>query len=79
MIAVVLVAVGKIMVKCMVVIKREMSLVERSSVGGGNFWGLVQQKGPWKTTKNDVENARASMKQDKVFGGGIGVYCIRGI
>jgi hypothetical protein len=56
----------------MVVIKRKMSLVERSSVGGGNFWGLVQQKGPWKTTRHDIANARASMKQDKVSGGGIG-------
>jgi len=59
----------------MVVIKRKMSLVERSSVGGGNFWGLVQQKGPWKTTRHDVANARASMKQDKVYGGGIGEGC----
>lgn len=49
-----------------------MSLVERSSVGGGNFWGLVQQKGPWKTTRHDVANAKASMKQDKVSGGGVG-------
>lgn len=49
-----------------------MSLVERSSVGSGNFWGLVQQKGPWATTKNDVQNAKSSMKQDKVLGGGIG-------
>jgi hypothetical protein len=46
--------------------------VERSSVGGGNFWGLVQQKGPWKTTKMDLQNSRSSMKQDKVSGGGIG-------
>lgn len=52
--------------------KKEMSLVERSSIGGGNFWGLVQQKGPWKTVKNDVQNAKASMIQQKVSGGGVG-------
>jgi len=56
----------------MVVIKREMSLVERSSVGGGNFWGLVQQRGPWKTTRVDIQNSKESMKQDKVAGGGVG-------
>jgi hypothetical protein len=45
----------------MVVIKRNtMSLIERSSVGAGSFWGLVQQKGPWKTTKFDVQNAKTS-------------------
>lgn len=45
----------------MVVIKRKsMSLVERSSVGAGSFWGLTQQKGPWKTTKFDTQNAKTS-------------------
>ena len=49
-----------------------MSLVERSSVGGGNFWGLTQQKGPWRTTPADVRNAKASMKQKSTIGGGVG-------
>ena len=52
--------------------KNRMSVVARSSVGSGTFWGLVQQKGPWATTKKDIENAKDSMIQEKVGGGGIG-------
>lgn len=50
-----------------------MATVERSSVGSGNFWGLVQQKGPWKSTPADKRNASLSLKNRSIMsGGGIG-------
>ena len=53
----------------------KMALNERSSTtfsggAGGSFWGLVQQKGPWKTTYQDRLNARG--RSGPVLGGGIG-------
>lgn len=41
------------------------------TVGDGHFWGLVQQKGPWKETKQDRINANTSSKSIVVSGGGI--------
>ena len=38
---------------------------------GKPFWGLVQQKGPWQSTRGD--RARASMKDVPTIGGGNGV------
>lgn len=40
------------------------------SNGRGNFWGLVEQKGPWKTTMNDVTRSQQHLPS-KQSGGGI--------
>ena len=39
-----------------------MSTVQASmtSFGGNTFWGLVQQKGPWKSTPSDEKRATQS-------------------
>ena len=49
-----------------------MSTVEASmtSFGGNTFWGLVQQKGPWQTTKSDKD--RATQSKPNYGGGGTG-------
>lgn len=49
-----------------------MSTVQASmtSFGGNTFWGLVQQKGPWQTTKSDKE--RATQSKPNYMGGGTG-------
>ena len=49
-----------------------MSTVQASmtSFGGNTFWGLVQQKGPWQTTKSDKE--RATQSKLNYMGGGTG-------
>lgn len=49
-----------------------MSTVEASmtSFGGNTFWGLVQQKGPWQTTKSDQD--RATQSKPNYGGGGTG-------
>jgi hypothetical protein len=51
----------------------KMVSVGKSSMGwdGKPFWGLVVQKGPWKSTPADV--ARAKQKDDLTIGGGIPV------
>jgi len=36
----------------------------------GNFWGLVEQKGPWKTTMNDLTRSQQN-QPSKQSGGGI--------
>ena len=57
----------------MVSIFNKMVLVRsQPTVGDGHFWGLVQQKGPWKETKQDQINASTSSKSLMVSGGGIG-------
>ena len=49
-----------------------MSTVEASmtSFGGNTFWGLVQQKGPWQSTKSDKD--RATQSKPNYGGGGTG-------
>lgn len=49
-----------------------MSTIEASTTswGGNTFWGLVQQKGPWKTTRSDQE--RTSQSKPEYGGGGTG-------
>lgn len=49
-----------------------MSTVQASmtSFGGNTFWGLVQQKGPWQTTKSDKD--RATQSKPNYGGGGTG-------
>ena len=45
-----------------------MSVLHNGSRGG--FWGLVEQKGPWKTTQTDIERSH-QYKPNKNTGGGI--------
>jgi hypothetical protein len=49
-----------------------MSTVQASmtSFGGNTFWGLVQQKGPWQSTKQDQK--RATQSKPNYGGGGTG-------
>lgn len=51
----------------------KMVSVGKSSMGwdGKPFWGLVVQKGPWKSTRADTE--RANQKDNLTIGGGIPV------
>lgn len=42
----------------------------------GPFWGLVEQKGPWKSTKTDVERSHR-VKPSKNTGGGIPIGGIK--
>lgn len=45
-----------------------MALLE--PLGNTNYWGLVQQKGPWKSVPIDKKRARDSLKNDPILGGG---------
>lgn len=50
-----------------------MSTVHQASMtsfGGNTFWGLVQQKGPWKSTPSDEK--RATQSKPNYGGGGTG-------
>lgn len=51
----------------------KMVSVGKSSMGwdGKPFWGLVVQKGPWKSTSTDIK--RANQKDELTIGGGIPV------
>lgn len=47
-----------------------MALVE-SFRGPTNYWGLTQQKGPWKSTAIDKARAKDSLKNSYAAGGGV--------
>ena len=42
--------------------------VNQGRIAGG-FWGLVEQKGPWKTTSNDAARSHRSQPSKKTGGG----------
>jgi len=41
------------------------------SIGNSNYWGLVQQKGPWKSVARDHANAKSSLHNKFFRGGGV--------
>ena len=54
----------------MTLVNERSTTTFNSGGGGSSFWGLVQQKGPWRETGNDRRNARG--RSMPVLGGGIG-------
>ncbi len=46
-----------------------MVILSRSNGSRGSFWGLVEQKGPWKTTPTDQERSHYPTPNKKAGGG----------